>query len=254
MIAAAQRSGETALRRPHAPLPPGEHGREESPAGARPRRPRLPLRRRLPDVQSQPAGLVPRKGDPRRTVVPERRPPDRRSCWWTGSRVAAVKALVDSRFFEFSADDVAMALLQFENGVYSTLIHVWWKTGGRRLSTEFVCTEGMIQLRNGIESNNDDLFIARDETAELGESRGTRNLRRDCAATRGVRRRRRRGKGTAGDGRVRPPRSGGHDRLHGVLPLRQGSGDPGVARGAQCQKRDSKLLLNSRLVVSDVTG
>ena len=87
-----------------------------------------------------------------------------RSCWWTGSRVAAVKALVDSRFFEFSADDVAMAMLQFENGVYSTLIHVWWKTGGRRLSTEFVCTEGMIQLRNGIESNNDDLFIARDET------------------------------------------------------------------------------------------
>lgn len=87
-----------------------------------------------------------------------------RSCWWTGSRVAAVKALVDSRFFEFSADDVAMAMLHFENGVYSTLIHVWWKTGGRRFSTEFVCTEGMIQLRNGIESNNDDLFIAGEET------------------------------------------------------------------------------------------
>ena len=87
-----------------------------------------------------------------------------RSCWWTGSRVAAVKALVDSRFFEFSADDVAMALLQHENGVHSTLIHVWWKTGGRRLSTEFVCTEGMIQLRNGIESGNDDLFIAGEET------------------------------------------------------------------------------------------
>ncbi len=53
-----------------------------------------------------------------------------RSCWWTGRRVVAVKALIDSRFFKFSADDVAMALLQFENGVYSTLIHVWWRTGG----------------------------------------------------------------------------------------------------------------------------
>ena len=87
-----------------------------------------------------------------------------RSCWWTGSRVAAVKALVDSRFFEFSADDVAMAMLQYENGVYSTLIHVWWKNGGGRFSTEFVCTEGMIRLANGLESGNDDLFVGRDET------------------------------------------------------------------------------------------
>ena len=51
-----------------------------------------------------------------------------------------------------------MALLQFDNGVYSTLIHVWWRTGGRRYSTEFVCTDGMIQLRKGIESRRDDLF------------------------------------------------------------------------------------------------
>ncbi len=101
-----------------------------------------------------------------------------RSCWWTGSRVAAVKALVDSRFFEFSADDVAMALLQFENGVYSTLIHVWWKTGGRRFSTELVCTGGMIQLRNGIESGNDDLFIGRDGSGdwEKVEVTGTHDM------------------------------------------------------------------------------
>ncbi len=85
-----------------------------------------------------------------------------RSCWWTGSRVAAVKALVDSRFFEFSADDVAMALLHFENGVHATLIHVWWKTGGTRFSTEFVCTEGMIQLRNGIQSGREDVFVGRE--------------------------------------------------------------------------------------------
>ncbi len=68
-----------------------------------------------------------------------------RSCWWTGSRVA-------------------MAMLQYENGVYSTLIHVWWKNGGGRFSTEFVCTEGMIRLANGLESGNDDLFVGRDET------------------------------------------------------------------------------------------
>ena len=99
-----------------------------------------------------------------------------RSCWWTGSRVVAVKALIDSRFFEFSADDVAMALLQFENGVYSTLIHVWWRTGGRRLSTEFVCTDGMLQLRRGIESGRNDLFIGRDgdwEQVEVTEDHHT---------------------------------------------------------------------------------
>ena len=99
-----------------------------------------------------------------------------RSCWWTGSRVVAVKALIDSRFFEFSADDVAMALLQFENGVYSTLIHVWWRTGGRRYSTEFVCTDGMLQLRRGIESGRNDLFIGRDgdwEQVEVIEDHDT---------------------------------------------------------------------------------
>ena len=99
-----------------------------------------------------------------------------RSCWWTGSRVVAVKALIDSRFFEFSADDVAMALLQFENGVYSTLIHVWWRTGGRRFSTELVCTDGMIQLRRGIESGRNDLFIGRDgdwEQVEVTEDHHT---------------------------------------------------------------------------------
>ena len=92
-----------------------------------------------------------------------------RSCWWTGSRVVAVKALVDSRFFEFSADDVAMAMLQFENGVYATLIHVWWKTGGTRFSTELVCSEGMIQLREGIESGSDDVYIGRDGEFESVE-------------------------------------------------------------------------------------
>ena len=106
-----------------------------------------------------------------------------RSCWWTGSRVVAVKALIDSRFFEFSADDVAMALLQFDNGVYSTLIHVWWRTGGRRYSTEFVCTDGMIQLRKGIESRRDDLFIGRDgdwEQVEVAEDHDTTTRQLDA--------------------------------------------------------------------------
>ncbi len=98
-----------------------------------------------------------------------------RSCWWTGSRVVAVKALIDSRFFKFSADDVVMALLQFDNGVYSTLIHVWWRTGGRRFSTEFVCTDGMLQLRRGIESGRNDLFIGRDGNWEQVEVREDHN-------------------------------------------------------------------------------
>ena len=69
-----------------------------------------------------------------------------RSSWWVGSRVKAVKALVDSRFHDFSADDVAMAMLHFENGVFATLIHVWWKSGATHATTEFICTEGMIKL------------------------------------------------------------------------------------------------------------
>ena len=69
-----------------------------------------------------------------------------RCCFWVGSPVVAVKATIGSRFYEFSADDVAMAMLQFENGVYATLIHVWWKQGGTHASTEFVCTDGMIRL------------------------------------------------------------------------------------------------------------
>ena len=91
----------------------------------------------------------------------------------------AVKALVDSRFFEFSADDVAMAMLHFENGVHATLIHVWWKTGGTRFSTEFVCTEGMIQLRRGIESGSGDLFIGREgnwEPVEVAEDHDTTTM------------------------------------------------------------------------------
>jgi predicted dehydrogenase len=72
-----------------------------------------------------------------------------RCCWWTGSRVVSVKAMIDSRFFDFSADDVAMAMLHFENGVFATLIEVWWKYGATHHSTEFVCTEGMIKLEGG---------------------------------------------------------------------------------------------------------
>ncbi len=102
-----------------------------------------------------------------------------RSCWWTGSRVAAVKALIDSRFFEFSADDVAMALLHFQNGVHATLIHVWWRTGGTRFSTEFVCTDGMIQLRRGIHSGREDVFVGKEgnwEQVTVAEDHDTTSL------------------------------------------------------------------------------
>jgi predicted dehydrogenase len=69
-----------------------------------------------------------------------------RCCWWTGSRVIAVKAMIGSRFYDFSADDVALATLHFENGVFAVLIHVWWKYGASHGNTEFICTEGMMRL------------------------------------------------------------------------------------------------------------
>ena len=69
-----------------------------------------------------------------------------RSCWWVGSRVKAVKAMIGSRFHDFSADDVAMAMLHFENGVHATLIHVWWQHDAKKSNTDFVCEEGMIGL------------------------------------------------------------------------------------------------------------
>jgi len=69
-----------------------------------------------------------------------------RCCWWVDNRVVAVKAMLGSRFYDFSADDVAMAMLHFENGVYATLIHVWWQYGATFSNIDFVCTEGMIKL------------------------------------------------------------------------------------------------------------
>jgi len=73
-----------------------------------------------------------------------------RSCWWTGSRVVAVKAMIDSRFHDFSADDVAATMLHFENGVHAILIHVWWRRGATVTNTDFVCTDGMIRLANEV--------------------------------------------------------------------------------------------------------
>ena len=89
-----------------------------------------------------------------------------RSCWWVGSRVQAVKAMIDSRFYEFSADDVAMVLLHFENGVYATLIHVWWRYGAKKTSTDFVCTRGMIGLDDQVRIGRGGSY----ENYEVGES------------------------------------------------------------------------------------
>ena len=87
-----------------------------------------------------------------------------RCCWWVGSRVVAVKSTIGSRFYDFSADDVAMAMLHFENGVYATLIHVWWKYGATFSNTDFVCTEGMIKLGGQV-------FVGKDGSYEPREVR-----------------------------------------------------------------------------------
>ena len=87
-----------------------------------------------------------------------------RCSWWVGSRVVAVKAMIGSRFYDFSADDVAMAMLHFENGVHATLIHVWWQYGATFSNTDFVCTEGMIGLGN-------EVFVGRDGSYERREVR-----------------------------------------------------------------------------------
>jgi len=85
-----------------------------------------------------------------------------RACWWVGSRVVAVKAMIDSRFYDFSADDVAAAMLHFENGVYAILIHVWWKYGGTFSNTDFVCTEGMIKLAGQVLVGKDGSYEPRE--------------------------------------------------------------------------------------------
>ena len=87
-----------------------------------------------------------------------------RCCWWVDSKVVAVKATIGSRFYDFSAADVAMAMLHFENGVHATLIHVWWKYGATFSNTDFVCTEGMIKLGS-------EVFVGRDGSYEPREVR-----------------------------------------------------------------------------------
>jgi predicted dehydrogenase len=85
-----------------------------------------------------------------------------RACWWVGSRVVAVKAMIGSRFYDFSADDVATAMLHFENGVYATLIHVWWKYGATFANTDFVCVEGMIKLGSQVLIGKDGSYEPRE--------------------------------------------------------------------------------------------
>lgn len=69
-----------------------------------------------------------------------------RMMFFTGSDVVAVKAYVGSPFFGFSAQDAAMALLHFANGVYATIISTGHKTGVTRFEGEITGTEGMLKV------------------------------------------------------------------------------------------------------------
>ena len=141
-----------------------------------------------------------------------------------------------------------MALLHFENGVHATLIHVWWRTGGTRFSTEFVCTDGMIQLRRGIHSGREDVFVGKEgnwEQVTVAEDHDatTRQLGAFVEAIDA-------GDRAAGDRGVRPPPRGGDDGVPGVLPQRPGGGagvndtDPCWLSGLELRRRYERRELS----------
>jgi predicted dehydrogenase len=79
-----------------------------------------------------------------------------RMMFFAGSDVVAVKATVGSPFHGHSAQDAAMALLHFANGVYATVISTGHKTGATRFEGEIIGTEGMLKVGSRLWVNNNE--------------------------------------------------------------------------------------------------
>lgn len=72
-----------------------------------------------------------------------------RVAWLIDSPVVSVKAMIESRIYDFPSDDSAMVLLHFESGAYATIAHAWYRRGAPSWESEYVCTEGMMKFSDG---------------------------------------------------------------------------------------------------------
>lgn len=84
-----------------------------------------------------------------------------RMVWLSGSRVVAVKAWIGNPLQAQQSDDAAIALLQHESGLCSTLVHGGYRVGDERWIGEALCTNGMLKLSTF--PPNPGLWVARDE-------------------------------------------------------------------------------------------
>jgi len=76
------------------------------------------------------------------------------------SRIVAVKAYIGNPIYKLQADDSNMALVQFANGIYATIIHSGWQKGINRCEVELVCTDGMLRF----DSYSNQLAVGKDGT------------------------------------------------------------------------------------------
>lgn len=85
-----------------------------------------------------------------------------RMTFFAGSEVVAVKAMVGARFFDQPCTDCGVALLQFANGVYATLVHAGYRDrcGVERFEAEITATEGQIRFDGrGLWRSRDDQYL-----------------------------------------------------------------------------------------------
>lgn len=69
-----------------------------------------------------------------------------RMIWFTGSKVVGVRANISSPLLGLKSDDTAVAMLEHENGLLSTLTHAGYDVGDERWIGEFICTKGMVKV------------------------------------------------------------------------------------------------------------
>lgn len=69
-----------------------------------------------------------------------------RMIWFTGSKVVGVRANISSSLLGLKSDDTAIAMLEHENGLLSTLTHAGYDVGDERWIGEFICTKGMVKV------------------------------------------------------------------------------------------------------------
>lgn len=69
-----------------------------------------------------------------------------RLMFFLDSKVAAVKATVGSKFFDYTAHDYALAHLEFANGVHAQIVHSGYRAGVERFELEFTCLDAQLKL------------------------------------------------------------------------------------------------------------